>query len=110
MGCFGSYYPSALWSEHNASPAPDAAVRGNAHTAHQPTRVLSRTWLSESLLRYTREGWFRGFAGAAWALREIGCDAIKSLLYLDRNGLWGRVCTSGIPEKHLAGVWSGALA
>ena len=46
----------------------------------------------------------------AWALREIGCDAIKSLLYLDRNGLWGRVCTSGIPEKHLAGVWSGALA
>jgi hypothetical protein len=63
----------------------------------------------ESLLRYTDDGPL-GAQRADWALREKGCDAIKSLLYLDRNGLWGRVCTSGIPEKHLAGVWSGALA
>jgi len=110
MGCFGSYYPSALWSEHNASPAP--ATWPFAATSTSP---ISRPEFSAERGCWNRSsgilgGWFCGLAGAAWALREIGCDAIKSLLYLDRNGLWGRVCTSGIPEKHLAGVWSGALA
>ena len=36
-------------------------------------------------------------------LRETGCDAIKSLLYSDRNCLQGWVCTSGIPEMKFGG-------
>ena len=39
----------------------------------------------------------------ALGLRETGSDAIKSLLYSDRNRLQGWVCTSGIPEMKFGG-------
>jgi hypothetical protein len=36
-------------------------------------------------------------------LRQTRSDAIKSLLYSDRNCLQGRVCTSGVPEMKIGG-------
>src|SRR5579864_30376 len=36
-------------------------------------------------------------------LRETRSDAIKSLLYPDRNCLQEQVCTSGVPEMKIGG-------
>ena len=36
-------------------------------------------------------------------LRQTRSDAIKSLLYSDRNCLQERVCTSGVPEMKIGG-------
>ncbi|SRR5579871_2017067 len=57
---------------------------------------------------YTLQGTSRGgVARTGLARNRRRCYKITPLFERD---LCERVCTSGIPERHLAGVWSGAFA